>query len=98
MRTWPGTPPTREMWRLEKRPSHSDSCPSADLVSTYRKGRPAWRAHRSIPVVTSGLICRLAPARVFYKRRYLLLAWLAAHPERGYLGEPAHWQFLEKRK
>jgi hypothetical protein len=25
------------------------------------------------------------------------LAWLAEHPERGYLGEPAHWQFLEKR-
>jgi len=26
------------------------------------------------------------------------MAWLAEHPERGYLGEPAHWQFLEKRK
>jgi putative DNA base modification enzyme with NMAD domain len=26
-----------------------------------------------------------------------LTAWLAEHPERGYLGEPAHWQFLEKR-
>lgn len=25
-----------------------------------------------------------------------LLAWLAEHPERGYLDEPAHWQFLEK--
>jgi hypothetical protein len=25
-----------------------------------------------------------------------LMAWLAEHPERGYLGEPAHWQFLEK--
>jgi hypothetical protein len=24
------------------------------------------------------------------------MAWLAGHPERGYLGEPAHWQFLEK--
>jgi len=27
-----------------------------------------------------------------------LLAWLSQRPERGYLGEPAHWQFLEKRK
>lgn len=26
------------------------------------------------------------------------MAWLAEHPERGYRGEPAHWQFLEKRK
>ena len=23
-----------------------------------------------------------------------LLRWLAEHPKRGYLGEPAHWQFL----
>jgi len=22
------------------------------------------------------------------------MTWLAAHPERGYIGEPAHWQFL----
>lgn len=26
------------------------------------------------------------------------LAWLNKHPERGYLDEPAHWQFLEKKK
>jgi hypothetical protein len=26
------------------------------------------------------------------------LAWLAEHPERGYLGEPAHWQFLGRTK
>jgi hypothetical protein len=25
-----------------------------------------------------------------------LMGWLAQHPERGYLGEPAHWQFLDK--
>jgi Nucleotide modification associated domain 2 len=24
------------------------------------------------------------------------MTWLAEHPERGYLGEPAHWQFLER--
>lgn len=27
-----------------------------------------------------------------------LMAWLGQHPERGYLGEPAHWQFLDTPK
>ena len=26
------------------------------------------------------------------------LEWLSHHPERGYLGEPAHWQFLGKKR
>jgi hypothetical protein len=28
----------------------------------------------------------------------MLITWLAEHPERGYLGEPAHWQFLGNGK
>jgi hypothetical protein len=26
------------------------------------------------------------------------MQWLDEHPERGYIGEPAHWQFLGKLK
>jgi hypothetical protein len=28
----------------------------------------------------------------------LLLSWLDGRPERGYLDEPAHWQFIERKK
>lgn len=27
-----------------------------------------------------------------------LLAWLDAHPERGYQDEPAHWQYLDRKR
>jgi len=28
----------------------------------------------------------------------LFFEWLAAHPERGFIDEPAHWQFLNKKR
>jgi len=41
-------------------------------------------------VATQGHKCRFKPDRID-----AFMAWLSTHPERGYVDEPADWQFIE---
>jgi hypothetical protein len=55
---------------------------------------------KSGPVLPKHLSCFVRRERHLFseEQKNALMQWLATRPERGYIDEPAHWQFLGRQK